>query len=54
MVMMTAASLGTRRRRTLCLVTAGLTCASFPLGTALGIFTFIVLSRPTVKTLFER
>lgn len=36
-------------------VVAGLNCAFVQLiGTALGVFTFIVLNRPTVKALFER
>ncbi len=43
-----------RRRRTLCLIVAGLSCLVMPLGTVLGVFTFIVLLRPTVKAQFER
>src|ERR1043165_2698599 len=39
-------SLRERRRLMLCYVMAGLMCISVPLGTALGIFTFIVLNRP--------
>ena len=42
------------RSRVFCLVMAGLSCLSFPLGTALGIFTFIVLGRPTVIRMFEQ
>ena len=45
--------LAQHRRRTFCLVVAALSCLSFPLGTALGVFTIIVLSRPSVKALFE-
>lgn len=41
-----------RRSQTLVFVAAGLNCLNFPFGTALGIFTFIVLSRPSVKALF--
>ena len=37
---------------TFCLATAGVACAFMPLGTALGVFTLLVLLRPTVKTLF--
>lgn len=44
--------LADRRSYTLCIVVACLTCLSFPLGTALGVFTLIVLSRSTVKPLF--
>jgi hypothetical protein len=43
-----------RRRRTYCLVVAGLTCLSIPLGTSLGIYTFIALSRPGVIAMFRR
>lgn len=43
-----------RRRRTFCLIAAGVACLGFPVGTALGIFTIIVLTRPTVVMLFDR
>ncbi len=42
-----------RRSTTLIYVAAVLACLSFPIGTALGVFTFIVLSRPSVKALFS-
>lgn len=35
------------------MVVAGVSCLSIPLGTALGVFTFIVLSRPSIVRLFE-
>jgi hypothetical protein len=35
-----------------CIIVASLHCASFPLGTALGVFTIIVLSRPSIKEWF--
>ncbi len=41
-----------RRGFHFCLVVAGLACLSFPFGTALGVFTFIVLLRPSVRLLF--
>jgi hypothetical protein len=41
-----------RRRRTFCLVMAGLSCLSIPLGTVLGVFTILVLCRPGVKAEF--
>lgn len=44
--------LHTQRRRTFSVVIAGIDCLSFPLGTILGIFTFIVLSRPSVIQLY--
>jgi hypothetical protein len=45
--------LGQRKHHTFCLVVAGLNCRNMPLGTILGVFTFIVLLRPSVKRLFE-
>ena len=41
-----------RTRYTFCLVMAGLSCLFAPLGTVLGVFTLIVLMRPSVKALF--
>lgn len=35
-----------------CMIIAGLICVNVPLGTLLGVFTIIVLVRPTVKELF--
>ncbi|MCW8133890.1 MAG: hypothetical protein KIS92_26320 [Planctomycetota bacterium] len=43
-----------RRRHTFSFVVACLMLLSFPLGTALGVFTIIVLSRPTVKSLYQQ
>ena len=42
-----------RRGHVFSLILAGIHCLSFPLGTALGIFTFIVLLRPTVKAEYD-
>jgi hypothetical protein len=41
-----------RKSRTFCLVVAGFTCLAIPYGTALGVFTFIVLGRDSVVRLF--
>lgn len=41
------------RRRTFSFVVAGIECIFFPLGTLLGIFTFIVLSRQSVILLYS-
>jgi hypothetical protein len=49
----TGRGLAQHRRRTLCLVVGGLCCLSAPWGTAIGVCTIIVLSRPDVKALFE-
>ena len=40
------------RNRTFCLIVAGVSCAMVPLGTVLGVFTIIVLVRPSVQELF--
>lgn len=45
-------SLSERRNMTLCYVVAGFACLSIPLGTVLGVFTFIVLARPSVQAQF--
>jgi hypothetical protein len=42
-----------RKHYIFCLVIAGLSILSFPFGTILGIFTFIVLFRPAVKEMFS-
>ncbi len=45
--------LSQRKRRTFCLIVAGVSCLFQPLGLVLGIFTFVVLSRPSVREAFE-
>ena len=50
-----ARALERRRRHTFCVVVAGVTAAMcVPLGTALGVFTILVLMRPQVKAAFGR
>jgi hypothetical protein len=48
----TGRNLQRRKHYVACLIVAGFSCLSVPLGTALGVFTFVVLSRPSVKQLF--
>ena len=43
-----------RRRRTFSFVIGCISCMSVPLGTVLGVFTIVVLSRPSVKALYDR
>lgn len=47
---------GSRLRRrtnyTYCLVIAAIACTFVPFGTVLGVFTILVLNRPSVRTLF--
>jgi hypothetical protein len=45
--------LSRRRHYMFCLVIAALLCMITPFGTVLGVFTIIVLVRPSVKLLFE-
>jgi hypothetical protein len=42
-----------KQSRTFCMVIAALSCLEIPYGTLLGVFTFIVLERPTVSRLFS-
>ena len=45
--------LNERRHYTFCMVMAGIACMFMPFGTILGVFTIIVLVRPSVKALFN-
>jgi hypothetical protein len=45
--------IGRRRLRTFSLVVAAVNCIHVPLGTVLGVFTFIVLLRPSVLEAYE-
>jgi hypothetical protein len=53
---MVMAGLRLQRRRsyTYCIVIAALSCINMPFGTCLGVFTLIVLQRPSVKALFGK
>lgn len=42
-----------RRRHLLCMIVAGLSCLMMPFGTVLGVFSLVVLSRPSVKAAFQ-
>jgi hypothetical protein len=44
--------LSRRRHRLFCIVMAACNCLAIPVGTVLGIFTIVVLSRDSVKALF--
>ncbi len=43
-----------RRDRIFCMVIAGIECTLMPLGTVLGVFTLIVLSKESVREIFDR
>lgn len=47
-------NLGKAKSRTLSMIVAGLNCLSIPIGTTLGVFTLMVLSRPTVRAAYEQ
>jgi hypothetical protein len=42
-----------RRHRTFSMVVAAINCLHIPIGTALGVFTFIVLGRESVRKLYR-
>lgn len=46
--------LANRRGWLFCMIVAALECTFMPIGTVLGVFTIIVLTRPSVKTAFAR
>jgi len=46
--------LGKRKRRMFSFVIAAILCAFMPFGTVLGVFTIIVLSRDSVKSLYDK
>lgn len=45
-------SLAQRRRHTFCVVVAAIACMMVPFGTLLGVFSLLVLLRPSVRELF--
>lgn len=49
----TALCLKQRRALTFCQVIAGVSCLSLPYGTLLGVLTFTVVARPSVRQLFQ-
>jgi len=51
--LLTAIRLKERRSRVMCLIAAGLSCMEMPYGTVLGIWTFMVLGRASVRRQFE-
>ncbi len=46
--------LARHRHHTFCLVMAAIACTFMPFGTVLGVFTIIVLTRPSVRLLFSQ
>lgn len=48
-----AVSIDRRKSRTFCMVIAAIGCLEFPYGIVLGVFTFMLLSRDSVRPLFQ-
>jgi hypothetical protein len=53
LVFLAGRKLAAHRSRTFCIVIAALCCMMVPLGTLLGVFTLVVLSRQSVQALFD-
>jgi hypothetical protein len=53
LVFLAGRKLASHRSRTFCIVIAALCCILVPLGTLLGVFTLVVLSRQSVQALFD-
>jgi len=53
LALVSAAMLKRRRRRIFCMVVAAMLCLFHPFGTVLGVFTLLVLARPSVKDAFK-
>jgi hypothetical protein len=52
--LLTAQAIGKRKWKGLIFATAAISCFGVPWGTALGVFTFLVLSRPSVASQFAK
>lgn len=53
-ILLTGHFLSRRRHYMFCLVVAAIECLFVPVGTILGVFTIVVLQRPSVKALFAQ
>jgi len=53
LILLGGRSIARRRGYTFCLVVAAICCMFMPIGTILGVFSIIVLVRPSVKALFD-
>lgn len=51
---LSARKMGQRKGRIFSMVVAGFNCVNFPLGTALGVFTFVVLSRTSIEVSYRK
>ena len=53
LILLAGRCIARRKRHTYCFVVACLECLWVPFGTCLGVFTILVLNRPSVKALFN-
>ena len=53
LVFLAGKNIARRRRHSFCVVAAAVACLFMPFGTILGVFSLVVLNRPSVKLLFE-
>ena len=51
-IFLSGRNLRRRQRYMFCMVVAGISCLLIPYGTVLGVFTIIILMRPSVKQIF--
>ena len=54
LLLITGRFLSRRKNYTFCFVVAVISCLFMPFGTILGVFTIVVLSRPSVKEMFGK
>jgi hypothetical protein len=54
LLLITGRFLSKRKNYTFCFVIAAISCLFMPFGTILGVFTIMVLSRPSVKQMFGK
>lgn len=53
-IIITGSKLRSRKSYTFCMVIAAIECLNMPIGTILGVFTIVVLSRENVKAMFQQ
>jgi len=54
LMILTGRWLSARKNKTFCFVIASIECINMPLGTILGVFTLMVLQKPSVAALFNK
>ncbi len=54
MKLLVAQAIADRKWRTFILVTAAIMCVAVPWGTAIGVLTFVVMTRPSIAAKFQQ